>query len=408
MNRTPRILARVLFAAATASLAAGCASGTALPERRPGSDTGRADVGGRPDVDDLSDIGSPDTDTADATSNDAGGDDAGTTDVGAADVSDTTVDDADAAPTDAGDDTTVAPDAADDATADTSTADTTAPDAAADVTDTTPDADATVVDAGTECFEGTTEPCYGGDASRAGVGVCSRGERTCVGGRWGTCVGWVAPAAAETCGNSLDDNCSGAVDEGCPTACGVRPTRLISNVENDNIHALFQAAGLSIVEPFSINNTHFAGSDVLLVNALYMSSTATPAVIRDFLNRGGSVVVLTTSLQTSCTRIHNDNLAGTGLGLRCSSSSPAGPVTSLGSHPLTAGLSAGQFPAPYASEVVGGTALALIGSTPVAAALEEGCGRMIVVGGSDVADDYYWPVQRAFWQNVVSWTATPR
>lgn len=409
MIRTPTSHVRALVVGALASTVVACASGTALPERRPGADGGRNDAGGRPGAGDPADAGTPDSAAPDT----ATGSDAATepdVDAGAADAS--TGDAVDASAPDTAGDTVGTGDAAGDA-ADTAL-DTALPDAdavdsgATDAVDAPGELDAGPDDVAAECFNGTTEPCYGGSPALAGVGVCSRGERTCTAGRWGACVGWVAPAATETCDNGLDDNCSGVVDEGCAVACGVRPTRLISNIENDDIHALFTAAGLTVSEPFSINNTHFAGNDVVLVDALYLSSTVTPSVIRDFLNRGGSVVFLTTSLQTSCNRIQNDNLASTGLGLRCSSSSPTGPVTSLGSHPLTAGLSAGQFPAPYASEVIGGTAIASISAIPIAAALEEGCGRMVVIGSSDVADAYYWPVQRAFWQNVVTWMATPR
>ncbi len=44
------------------------------------------------------------------------------------------------------------------------------------------------------------------------VGVCSVGLEVCLGGLWSACSG--APATTETC-NGLDDDCDGAVDEGC-------------------------------------------------------------------------------------------------------------------------------------------------------------------------------------------------
>lgn len=47
-----------------------------------------------------------------------------------------------------------------------------------------------------------------------GIGACQRSAPACTGGRPGTCMPG-APAAAETCGNGMDDNCNGAVDEGC-------------------------------------------------------------------------------------------------------------------------------------------------------------------------------------------------
>ncbi len=55
------------------------------------------------------------------------------------------------------------------------------------------------------CIEGSTIEC-GSD-----TGVCRKGIQTCSGGRWGQCVGSVAPSE-EKC-NMLDDNCNGEIDE---------------------------------------------------------------------------------------------------------------------------------------------------------------------------------------------------
>ncbi|MFA5129171.1 MAG: MopE-related protein, partial [Patescibacteria group bacterium] len=64
------------------------------------------------------------------------------------------------------------------------------------------------VDEGCSCVNGTTQPC--GDDT----GECSRGTQTCVMGRWGACVGFVGPSP-EVCGNLLDENCDGRVNENC-------------------------------------------------------------------------------------------------------------------------------------------------------------------------------------------------
>ena len=74
--------------------------------------------------------------------------------------------------------------------------------------------------AGCECTAGATRACYSGAASTRNVGICRDGMQTCVvsGGRsmWpAACPGEARPAAAEVCGNRLDDNCDGMVDEGC-------------------------------------------------------------------------------------------------------------------------------------------------------------------------------------------------
>ncbi len=55
----------------------------------------------------------------------------------------------------------------------------------------------------------------GGDACSTGLfGVCAAGTLTCFGGS-DTCTQLVLPSP-EICGNSLDENCDGATDEGCP------------------------------------------------------------------------------------------------------------------------------------------------------------------------------------------------
>lgn len=57
------------------------------------------------------------------------------------------------------------------------------------------------------CVEETTQSC-GTD-----VGVCEFGLQTCHDGAFGECEGSIEPAD-ELCGDSLDDNCDGSVDEG--------------------------------------------------------------------------------------------------------------------------------------------------------------------------------------------------
>ncbi|APR77107.1 Hypothetical protein A7982_02454 [Minicystis rosea] len=81
---------------------------------------------------------------------------------------------------------------------------------------------------GCVCVPGTTASCYSGPAGTAGVGQCKAGTKTCnaLGTAYGACTGEVLPAASETCSNTVDDNCDGQVNEGCPTvtyAANVQP-----------------------------------------------------------------------------------------------------------------------------------------------------------------------------------------
>jgi len=70
-----------------------------------------------------------------------------------------------------------------------------------------------------DCKDGDTRSCYDGPSGSAGVGICKKGVEVCNGGKWsGVCVGAVKPEAIEICGDGLDNNCNGEVDEGC--SCG--------------------------------------------------------------------------------------------------------------------------------------------------------------------------------------------
>jgi len=62
---------------------------------------------------------------------------------------------------------------------------------------------------GPACNEGDRRVC-GSD-----VGVCEAGRSTCKDGVWGACEGGRGPMPNEVCGNSLDDDCNGQVDENC-------------------------------------------------------------------------------------------------------------------------------------------------------------------------------------------------
>jgi hypothetical protein len=79
-----------------------------------------------------------------------------------------------------------------------------------------------VANSGCTCVLNAGRTCYSGPAGTQGVGVCRAGVQRCVartdgmpGNTWGGCTGEALPGA-EVCGNRLDDNCNGAVDEGCP------------------------------------------------------------------------------------------------------------------------------------------------------------------------------------------------
>jgi hypothetical protein len=66
-----------------------------------------------------------------------------------------------------------------------------------------------------DAVDGLVEACYSGPDGTEGTGVCVPGVRTCLDGAFGACEGEVLPAAVDACGDALDNDCSGAVDDGC-------------------------------------------------------------------------------------------------------------------------------------------------------------------------------------------------
>ncbi|MCK6508359.1 hypothetical protein L6R29_00135 [Myxococcota bacterium] len=77
------------------------------------------------------------------------------------------------------------------------------------------------VDEKCACKLGTAEACYTGPTLTQNKGTCKDGIRVCAldpttgTTAFGPCLGEVKPAAAEICGDGLDNNCDGTVDNGC-------------------------------------------------------------------------------------------------------------------------------------------------------------------------------------------------
>ena len=52
------------------------------------------------------------------------------------------------------------------------------------------------------------------------VGICRAGTQSCASGTLGACSGGVTAMAAEICGNGMDDDCDGTIDNGCTCTTG--------------------------------------------------------------------------------------------------------------------------------------------------------------------------------------------
>ncbi|MBW2458878.1 MAG: hypothetical protein JRI68_30540, partial [Deltaproteobacteria bacterium] len=67
--------------------------------------------------------------------------------------------------------------------------------------------------------EGEEQDCYPGSPETRMIGACEDGLVTCVEGEWSACEGYLLPEEEE-CGDGVDNDCDGVVDQGCTCETG--------------------------------------------------------------------------------------------------------------------------------------------------------------------------------------------
>ncbi len=232
---------------------------------------------------------------------------------------------------------------------------------------------------------------------------------------------FVDAGPVEICGNGIDDDHNGLVDEDCPsTQCPVPAAArthvwFVGQTPPDGLAAVLAARGVT-VESGAVDATALPSASVLVMVIRGSIPADWTDALRTWVEGGGALLTLIVGsgqvAPEECS-YPNSLIARFGLTYLCTAPVPRGPLTALLPHPITTGLTLDATPfdngrAVAARPGVVNTPLATVDAQIVARATSPGCGRVIVWGDEHVAYTWHWPQTRPFWEHAVGWLTAAR
>lgn len=222
----------------------------------------------------------------------------------------------------------------------------------------------------------------------------------------------------EACGDGVDNDRDGRVDEDCPaTMCTAAPrTRTVARVVSvdraPSLWSALMAQRLTVLTTLPDTDAEYDETAIMVLDAETLAGDATRAAqIRRWVDAGGAlftvIIGLGAAAPTECDP-PNTVLTPFGVTYSCDAPAPYGPAGAASSHPITAGLTVAEMPFVNGRWVdarpgIATSVIATVHGVSVARAFTSGCGRVVVWGDEHVGFSSYGASTQTFWNRAVSW-----